>query len=155
MEITLQRMATSAKSSYGVLFIDNKQLCFSIEDIHRDVKIENETRIPSGRYRIKYREVLSPKTKQYRGIYDFFTWHLELQEVPNFEYVYIHSGNTHEHTSACILTNFGVRLVNNEYVGIDSRAAFSTIYKKISKALDLEEEVWITVRDEDYFISKF
>ena len=144
MEITLQRMATSAKSSYGVLFIDNKQLCFSIEDIHRDVKIEDETRIPKGRYQI-----------QYRGIYDFFTWHLELQEVPNFEYVYIHSGNTHEHTSACILTNFGVRLINNEYVGIDSRAAFSAIYKKISKALDLEEEVWITVRDEDYFISKF
>ena len=157
MELLQQRMSQKGNSTYSVLYLDGEQLCFTIEDIHRDIKIENETRIPAGRYQIKFREVLSPKTKRYRELYpEWFTWHLELQDVPEFTYVYIHQGNNFEHSSGCTLVNCGVTLgTKGDYVGMNSAVAFKELYPTISKALSSGKEVWLTIKDEDCFIPPF
>lgn len=158
VELLLQRIHHTNNSTYGALFDHyENQLCFSIEDTFREDKVKGVTRIPAGFYQIKYRKVLSPKTKQYKEIYpDFFSWHLELQGVPNFEYVYIHHGNTHENTDGCILTNEGVhKSPSGDYVGSSSRKVFEEVYKYISTLLEDGVEVWIRVRDEDVFKQPF
>jgi len=155
MELVLQRMSEKTNSTYGILFEREKQQCFVIEDASRVVKVAGKTRVPAGRYQIKFREVLSGMTKEYRAKYDNFTWHLELQDVPNFKYVYGHVGNYHRNTEGCLLFNLGVREQKGEWVGIDSVRAFKRIYDKLSKALYMQEQVWITIRDEDYMTSPF
>ncbi len=155
MELVLQRIDNKPNSTYGILFERDVQQCFIIEDGKREIKIAGETRIPAGRYQIKYREVLSGMTKKYRAKYDYFEWHLELQKVPNFQYVYGHVGNRHSHTEGCLLFNTGVSCVSGDWVGSSSALAYDRMYPKIGIALDRGEEVWITIRDEDYMTTPF
>ena len=149
MHLILQRVSCGDNSTYGMLFIDYKHEGFTIEDIHRDVKVDGETRVPSGNYEVKFREVLSPMTKSYREKYDFFTWHLEIQDVPNFKYTYLHIGNTFENTEGCPLLNTGVTKRDGEYVGQSSVQAFKKIYPMISSVLEAGEKVTLVIRDED------
>lgn len=149
-------MGQGKTSSYGVLIHDNQHLCFIIEDEHRDVKLDNETRIPKGKYSIKFREVDSPMTLKYRKKYpDFFTYHLELQNIENFEYVYIHVGNAESNTSGCLLTNTGVTSKRGDWVGTESVKAFKEVYKLVAESLANGEEVSIEVLDEDYWLMPF
>lgn len=157
VDLLLQRIAHTENSTYGVLF-DHKQehLSTVIEDTFRKEKVENETRIPAGYYQIKYREVLSGKTKQYREKFpEFFTWHLELQNVPNFEYIYGHIGNSHKDSSGCLLFNEGFIKKGDTYVGISSTSAFIEVYEYISQMLDDGIEVWIKIQDEDVLKAPF
>jgi hypothetical protein len=120
--------------------------CFIVEDEKRSIKVRGETRIPAGRYRIKYREVLSEKTIKYRAKYPWFKWHIELQSVPGFQFVYIHIGNTEKDSDGCLLANTSVNMDTG--VGSGSTAAFQKLYKKICPLLDADKEVWITINDE-------
>lgn len=77
---------------------------------------------------------------------------LWVREVPNFEYILIHTGNTDEHTAGCLLVgdtqkiNFGE---SDGFVG-SSTAAYKRIYPPIAKALEDGEEVTITYVDFDH-----
>lgn len=152
VELTLQRVDQKGNSTYGILFNhEQTQIAFVIEDIFREVKVDKETRIPKGRFKIEYREVLSPMTEKYRSKFDWFTWHLELQDVPDYQWCYLHIGNFYTSTEGCPLVNNGVQLRDGSYVGLDSTSCFKDVYKYVSSLLDSGEEVYITVRDEDYF----
>lgn len=148
MELSLSRFKSDNDSTIGILFKDNNAFeCFTLEDEHRDVKVKAETRIPSGRYQVKFREVLSGKTTAYRNRYPFFTWHLELQDVPNFKYVYIHVGNNDDDTEGCILLGESCD-ASSMTIG-HSRDAFTKFYKMIKDELIHGREVWINVLDKD------
>jgi hypothetical protein len=149
MKIIHQRISHDDDSSIGYIVIDNEFQGFILEDEPREDKVAGETRIPAGTYRVKFREELSGLTKRYRNKFDWFTWHLMLQDVPNFEYVYIHIGNDEEHTDGCLLVGDIVEFKTNadEFLG-KSTQAFERVYEKVSAALDLGEPVHIEVRDE-------
>ena len=72
-------------------------------------------------------------------------------DVPNFEYILIHTGNTDEHTAGCLLVgdsqqaNFGD---SNGMVG-SSVNAYKRIYPPISEAIERGEKVTITYTDFD------
>lgn len=156
VELLLQRMDHTDKSTYGVLFSHlQNQIAFVIEDTYREVKVQKETRIPAGYYQIKFREVLSPMTERYRAKFPWFSWHLELQDVPNFSWCYLHIGNTADESSGCTLVNNGVRLLNGDYVGIDSTSCFEEVYLYISELLNGGVEVFIRIQDEEYFKQPF
>lgn len=156
VELLLQRMDHTNKSTYGVLFSHlQNQIAFVIEDTYREVKVQSETRIPSGCYQIKFREVWSPMTEKYRNKFSWFSWHLELQDVPNFTYCYLHIGNSAKDSSGCGLVNKGVRLLNDEYIGIDSTSCFEEVYLYIADLLEDGVEVFIRIQDEEYFKQPF
>lgn len=144
MELELRRFKTSTDTTLGRLYIDNLFICFTLEDGFNYPKIPTKTRIPKGRYKIEERQVLSPLTIKYRKGYDFFIWHLQLQDVPNFNYVYVHAGNDHTHTDGCILVGDNIDVINN--VIWDSKEAFEYVYKKICTALTTED-VYITIKN--------
>jgi hypothetical protein len=132
------------------LFINGKFESYTLEDEYRAEKVRGETRIPAGTYKIKFREVLSGMTKKYREKYDFFTWHLEIQDVPNFQYVYLHAGNRDDETDGCVLIGDGAN--NNQIEDgriLSSRQAFTRVYKKITEALEISENVTLEIINRD------
>lgn len=151
MEILVQRYSDGGDSTLGLIFIDGQFDGYTLEDEHRDKKVMHETRIPAGSYQIKFREEpASTMNQRYQAQFPWFTWHLWLQDVPNFTHIYIHQGVTDEHTSGCILVGDGA---NNNVAkagrlsGTDT--AFKRIYQTVSDALKSGEVVWITIQDEE------
>ena len=149
MRLVLQRFVDTGRSTTGILTINNEFQCFTLEDTYRRVKEAGKTRIPEGSYQIKYREELSPDTKKRRKMYDWFKWHLMLQNVPDFKYIYLHEGNTPKDTAGCILLGMQSTPIR-DFLG-DSVSAVRRMYEIIGGALSDDEPVCIDVRDEYYF----
>lgn len=130
MKILVQRIAKKPGYTIGRMFIDGKYFCDTLEDEVRDVKIPGSTAIPAGKYRVIVN--VSPK----------FSRELpRLLDVPNFEGILIHRGNTAEDTAGCILVG------ENKQRG---RVINSTKYElRLTQILKDEirkgGEVWISV----------
>ena len=75
MDIKVFRAPSKEESTRGKLTINNKAFCDTLEDEKRSVKVKGETRIPSGRYQLLKRRVLSGLTKTYRDKFDWFDFH--------------------------------------------------------------------------------
>lgn len=150
MELLLKRFTSDAQSTLGVMTVNGVKECFTLEDEKRTIKVPGETRIPAGRYEVRYRKVDSGLTLKYRQRFPlWFKFHLELQGVPNFQYVYIHIGNTEKDSDGCILVGKGYTINKSGADTItQSAVAFEALYKKVAAALDRNEQVFITVQDD-------
>lgn len=149
MELKLYRVSSQADSTNGILYINDEFACFTLEDEQRKVKVKGETAIPLGIYEIQFRTVGGFHTKYQSRFSDIHKGMLELQDVPNFQYILIHCGNTDEHTAGCILV--GDSQENNEllkdgFIG-KSTQAYKRIYPKIASALLNNEKVTIEIMD--------
>jgi len=155
MELEVLRFSSQKDSTNGLLFDKTggkrEFLCYTLEDEHRDEKVMGETRVPSGTYKITLRKTggfHGRYSKKYGEMHKGMLW---VRDVPNFEYILIHTGNTDEHTAGCLIVgdsqqaNFGD---SNGFVG-SSVNAYKRIYPKIAKALEEGEEVTITYIDFD------
>jgi len=153
MKLLLDRFGFGDDSTLSKLYLvpdgdEMRPLCYVLEDERREVKVPGETAIPTGVYEIRYRAE-GGMTKRYAA--KFGEWHrgmLELQNVPDFKYVYLHIGNTDEHTMGCLLT--GTNAIpsgdGNWTVG-QSRIAYEKVYDLIADALDADEDVVLVVRE--------
>ncbi|KKR55853.1 MAG: hypothetical protein UT94_C0055G0001, partial [Candidatus Uhrbacteria bacterium GW2011_GWF2_40_263] len=94
MLLELFRRKSNEDATVGELYINGNKLCFTLEDEKREVKVMHETRIPAGTYEIKLQkngEMTKKYAKKFPGIHEGMLW---LQNVPNFQFIYIHIGNT-------------------------------------------------------------
>jgi hypothetical protein len=76
---------------------------------------------------------------------------LHITNVPGFEYILIHTGNTDEHTAGCLLVGDSQEnntIIKDGFVG-KSGNAYKRIYPRIAKAIDRGEEVTIEYIDFD------
>lgn len=121
--IKVKRKWFTDQSTIGELYFDNstERICFTLEDRLRDAKIQNETCIPAGKY-----EVVLSFSNRFKKLLPL------LVNVPNYEGVRIHSGNTNADTSACIL----VGLEKGSDVVFYSRRAFTILFEKIRTAME-------------------
>ena len=154
IKLEVLRVSSESDSSSGLVFdITNgkKFLCYSLEDEYRNDKVMHETRVPAGTYQIKLRKeggFNARYTKKYGG---FHKGMLHVQDVPGFEYILIHTGNTDEHTSGCLIVGDSQennQLLKNGFIG-KSVQAYKRIYTPIAEALEKGEEVTITYVDYD------
>jgi hypothetical protein len=143
MDITVHRFGSGENQTIGALHINGEFECFTLEDEYREIKVKGETRIPAGIYKLDFRKADSPLTLKYRKKYDFFNYHLEVQNVPNFNYIYIHIGNYESQTDGCLLLG---DTATKTTLG-SSKIAFTRVYKKISAALEAGELVKIEYID--------
>lgn len=108
MKLLLKRKELTPKYTMGELYVDGKYFCDTLEDTNRDLnkngvfdngeqKVYSETAIPYGTYKIEMYN--SPK---FSPRYNNRKVPL-LQNVPSFQGVLIHSGNTVADTAGCIL----------------------------------------------------
>lgn len=122
MTILLKRIALRDTYTIGKLYIDGQYICDTIEDKVRDLskekKVYGETAIPYGTYKVLW--TYSPRFKKYMPL---------LENVPYFEGIRIHSGNTAKDSLGCIIVG------ENKQKGmvINSRATVNKLYPIIQR----------------------
>ncbi len=146
MKLDVVRTQFGKDATNGMLFVDGVFECFTLEDEVRDIKVMSETAIPLGEYEIKFRNIGGFDTK-YKARYGstFHKGMLELQDVPNFKYILIHTGNTDQHTAGCLLigeTQQDLDKGKDGFVG-GSGDAYKKFYPKVRDALIAKEKVTI------------
>jgi hypothetical protein len=148
MELKIKRFSGGEEATLGLIFVESEFFCYSLEDQFNEPKVPGETRIPAGRYQIKLRNE-GGMTQRYAKRFGFHQGMLWLQDVPNFTFVYLHTGNNDDHSEGCILTGDGqIQNVTERGQVTSSVAAYSRLYQRIVKAMQ-NEEVWITIEDEE------
>ena len=154
MKLEVLRISSGEDSTSGLLFDvtnERKFLCYTLEDEYREDKIMGETRIPNGSYNVTFRTVGGFHEKYTKRFPDIHRGILHINDVPNFEYILIHCGNTDEHTAGCLL--LGDSQKNNQidkdgFIG-SSTQAYKRVYPPIAKALEGGDCVEITYIDYD------
>jgi hypothetical protein len=145
IEGTIQRFIYSEKSTIGELtFPGHDFKCHTLEDKVRPdgVKVPHETAIPEGRYRL---------TIDYSNRFKRYMFHL--LDVPNFEGIRIHCGNTDADTDGCVLVGISEQ---NDWIG-ESHVAFVGLWNLLTiptgydsehlcAKYGMREETWITVK---------
>jgi hypothetical protein len=96
MKLEVKRIAKKETYTIGKMYVDGVYFCDTLEDKVRDLavvaKVANETAIPAGMYNVTVNR--SPK---------FGRDLPRLENVPQFDGILIHRGNTDADTSGCIL----------------------------------------------------
>ena len=152
MKLTLKRIALKPTYTIGKLYIDSHYFCDTCEDRVRDNnkdgdlndvgegKVYAKTAIPYGTYKVTLK-VQSPKYSK-RASYDWCKGYLpRLLNVPHFEGILIHAGNTAEHSAGCILVG------ENKVVGkvINSMSTLQKLYAVLKEYSDKGEKITITI----------
>ena len=152
MKLEVLRFSSGKDSTSGLLFDvsnDRQFLAYTLEDEYRDNKVYSETRIPAGTYKVRLRTEGGFHAKYSKRFQDIHKGMLHIVDVPGFDYILIHCGNTDEHTAGCLLvgdTQHNNMVEEDGFIG-RSTAAYKRIYPKIAKALEQGEEVTITYID--------
>ena len=130
MRLTLRRIANRDTYCIGKLYINGKYFCDTLEDVDRglnsamteeeikDLKINGETAIPVGIYKVLI--TYSPKYKRNMPL---------IANVKGYLGIRIHSGNTAKDTEGCILVG------KNTKVGMvtDSRNTYNALFKRLQQ----------------------
>lgn len=133
MKLAIIRRTFTGISTIGDFCIDGVRYYYSLEDTDRQhhldgnpyswipgLKVPGETAIPFGRY-----EVITNYSNRFKQVMPL------LINVPNFEGVRIHAGNTDEDTHGCPLIGFAK---GDNFVG-ESKRAFNDFMPRLVAAL--------------------
>ena len=145
MKLQVVRTQLGKDATNGLLFIDGLFECYTLEDQYQAVKVMHETCIPEGTYPIKLRTV-GTFHKRYKAKYpELHRGMLWIQDVPGFEYILIHQGNTDEHTSGCLIVGDSQQDLDVNFNGMvgSSANAYKKLYPKVSAQLLAGNEVTI------------
>tara|TARA_R110002051_G_scaffold52237_1_gene99364 strand:- start:929 stop:1390 length:462 start_codon:yes stop_codon:yes gene_type:complete len=143
MKLQVLRFSSESDSTNGLLLDvteEIKFLAYTLEDEYRKHKKSKETRIPAGTYKIELRDeggFHKRYSKRYPNIHRGM---LHIIDVPNFEYILIHTGNTDEHTAGCLLignSQENNQINKNGFIGSSSNA-YKRVYPLIAKAIEKE-----------------
>ena len=147
MIIELKRIYTCQTYTIGHIYVNGQYVCDTIEDCDRlyfkKPQIKGQTAIPCGRYEIT-QNVFSPRFGNktfYKSLCGGYI--PRLLQVPQFDGVLIHCGNTAADTEGCILVGM------NKVVGkvVDSQKTFTRLMKEyLLPARDRKEKIYITVK---------
>lgn len=119
-----------AQGTNGILYINNKQICFTIELPWRNNQ-SNISCIPTGTY------TLVKRTTKKRGP------HLLVKNVPNRTLILIHpANNALKELHGCIAP---VTTLTGEGTGTESRKACELVYTSVFAALEKGEEVRLEI----------
>jgi hypothetical protein len=129
MDLALKRTDFTDESTIGELSIGGEFECFTLEDMVRPVKIKGFTAIPAGSY-----EVVISFSARFKCPLPL------LLNVPNFDGIRIHPGNTARDTEGCILV--GREKGKNSIA--NSKVAFEKLFGILSRAMETEK-VFITI----------
>lgn len=137
MNLLLKREEFTNESTIGSLYINGKFFCYTLEDFDRDknkdgdlndageTKVFGLTAIPRGKYKviIDY----SPTFKKSLP---------KVLNVPGFEGIRIHNGNTAAHSNGCILLGSSK---SKNFVGnsVNTLKSFMSIIAK-EKSVEIE-----------------
>ena len=139
MKLVLQRTKLLDTRTLGNLSIDGKLFCFTLEDAVRPagVKIKGCTAIPAGTYKV------------------CVTWSNRFQkplpqilDVPGFDGIRLHGGNTEADTEGCVLVGFNLDASRNIIYRSASAQLTAILSPKLSPSVSkTSEPITIEIRD--------
>lgn len=142
MEITVKRIAIRSGYTIGRLSVNNQYFCDTLEDRDRGltsamsrldiarIKVKGQTAIPTGRYRIIF--TYSPKFRRKMPL---------LLDVPGFDAIRFHYGNTAADSEGCLLVGENKR----KGMVLNSRKTFERLNDIMAKADARGEALWVTI----------
>lgn len=140
MKITLQRQPSRGGATIGELAIEGTFCCYTLEDEIREVegepveawKVKGATAIPAGEYRVtlEHSSRFGPDT-------------LTISNVPGFQYIRMHAGNTSADTEGCPL--LGMAATSHSLQGGSSRPAVALVKGQVRQAIAAGEVVMIDI----------
>ena len=142
-ELKIVRSLFSDRCTIGRFYFDGNPTCFTLEDTCREatpgswnpaLKIQDQTAIPYGRYEVVID--WSPRFKKPMP---------HLLNVPDFEGVRIHPGNTDKDTEGCILV--GQNKAADNLSILNSKFAFDQLFPALQIALQ-RGKVYVTITKE-------
>lgn len=138
MKLKLIRIFGTEGFTEGKLYIDDVFECYTVEDEDRlleagGTKIYGQTAIPKGSYEVVMS--MSPRFKKLLP---------EITDVPGFEGVRIHSGNSSKNTEGCIIVGSTNDREDDDWIG-GSRAAMDQLMKKLGAAVVAGDKVYLDV----------
>lgn len=136
MEIKVERKWKKEKYTVGRMMVNGDFFCNTLEDVVREIdvngvgKIKGETAIPAGEYKVIVN--YSPK---------FGRQMPRLLNVPFFDGILIHPGNTAKDSAGCILVGY------NKKVGelCNSRDVSDRLTEMVEAAQRRGEDIWIVI----------
>ena len=133
MNLVLTRKWREGDATIGEIAVDGGFECYSLEDrVHDGPKIPGQTAIPTGAYGIVLHTSAALRMEVPM-----------LCDVPDFEWIYLHPGNTPSDTKGCILVGRG-----RDVAAItESRIAYMALFSKIKAAMLDGEAVRIEIVD--------
>lgn len=155
MEILIDRKWKKEGYTIGKLYVDGVAFCETLEDRDRGLKSSMPleeikamkkaatTAIPTGAYWVRM-DIISPK-------YSTKEWYIRnchgarmprLENVPGYEGVLVHPGNTAADTEGCILV--GRNKVKGKVV--QSKETFMLLYNKMYEAYSKGERIRIAIK---------
>ena len=156
MKLQVIRTQFGKDATNGMLFIDGIFECYTLEDQYQAVKVMHETCIPEGKYDIKFRKVGGFHERYSDKYQNAHYGMLHIQDVPNFTYILIHSGNTDEHTSGCLIvgeTQQDLDVSDDGFIG-SSVVAYKKMYSKVANQLLQGKSVTIEYTTIDKLLNK-
>lgn len=142
MDILVIRKKRTEICTIGELYINGAFFCYTLEDkdrglkqtdsllINKAKKVFGKTAIPTGVYSLAM--TFSNRFKKYLP---------QILDVPAFEGIRIHAGNTSEHTEGCLLLGYQVE---GESI-FESRKAVEDFIKVVTSA-EKTEKITITIQ---------
>lgn len=152
MIITIKRTYKKTNYTIGDLFVNNQWFCNTLEDVDRGLKKEDplsyilkykrfgSVAIPSGTYDLSI-NIKSPKYSKldkYKIIQGKMP---RIMNIPGFDGILIHPGNTAKDTKGCILVG------KNKVKGMvcESVDTFFKLYKTLQDANNKGEKITLTI----------
>ena len=148
MKLLLTRTEKNKHNTIGILSIDGIFFCNTLEDTDRelkqtdsiehieDVKVFGETAIPTGTYKVDMNTV-SPKFKDKEWAKPYEGKLPRLVDVPGFEGVLLHVGNSEQDSLGCIIVG-----EKSDNTLINSTKTFKQLMNVLTKT---KEDITITI----------
>lgn len=147
MRILVDRFLSDDDATLSRVAINGRFQCFGLEDEYRAEKLPGETRIPAGLYDVGLRVVGGFNRRYGLKFPGFHEGMLQVLDVPGFDYILIHVGNTDEDTAGCLLVGQGCN-TGGELRVASSTAAYKAFYSKVIDAARADD-LTIEYRDND------
>lgn len=139
MRIQVRRTTRTQSYTVSSMYLDGERMCYVLEDAVREIlgqpvsswKIPGKTAIPAGVY---------PVSVSWSGRFQKML--PLMKNVPGFDGIRIHPGNTDEDTEGCLLV--GLSWPGGDRIG-ESAKAFSMIFPLIQSAWSLGELITLEI----------
>ena len=138
MNLLVDRIFLGDSYTIGKLYIDGKYFCDTLEDTVRDLKhdgsgkVYGETAIPAGVY-----AVIVNRSPKFRRMLP------RLLNVPFFDGILIHAGNSAKDSYGCILVGKN----SKKGMVLESKKYEKLLVETLQEAINRGEKITITIKD--------
>lgn len=145
--VLVKRIRQGNNSTLSEIYVDDLLVCYGLEDTVREVKIKGETAIPAGKYPLFLNTYGAMNARYKRRFPLLHQGMIEIKDIPNYSYVYIHIGNNFGDTAGCLLVGQNWELIAGDYELRQSRKVYLSLYMRLIEMM-AREKVFIEISNE-------